>query len=249
MKKKESGNAKSSTSNLAGGKPLTKIRTEMWEGHPIRFVEKEREWWAIAKDVAEALDFRDAFNATSKVPDQYKGTAKVSISSDKAKAPDTRDMTILTEKGVYRLIMRSNKPEALAFQDWVYDVLKAIRQAAQKENSPTAAQLEGFEVFCVLDKEHQKDAMAKLQTGLSDAIPINYIKANSIADKAVSNLHGYPKMLKKSQMTPQMLVDREKILSDTVDLMRDKERYELDISVSTAIYRKYLPTPSPLQTR
>jgi prophage antirepressor-like protein len=38
-------------------------------------------------------------------------------------------MTIISESGLYKLIMRSNKPEARQFQDWVTrDVLPAIRK-------------------------------------------------------------------------------------------------------------------------
>ena len=37
------------------------IRTETWNGHEIRFVEKEpSEWWAVAKDVAKALGYKHA---------------------------------------------------------------------------------------------------------------------------------------------------------------------------------------------
>jgi len=41
-----------------------------------RFIEKDGEWWAVAKDVADALGFRDATVATQKMADRYKGTAK-----------------------------------------------------------------------------------------------------------------------------------------------------------------------------
>lgn len=40
-----------------------------------------------------------------------------------------RDATVLSESGLYKLIMRSNKPEAKAFQDWVTrEVLPSIRK-------------------------------------------------------------------------------------------------------------------------
>lgn len=43
-------------------------------------------------------------------------------------------------------------------------------------------------------------------------------------------------MLKKEDMTPQMLIDREQVLSDTVDLMKFNDKYNLGISVSEKIY-------------
>ena len=38
------------------------------------------------------------------------------------------DLTLLSESGLYKFIMRSDKPEARPFQDWVIrEVLSAIR--------------------------------------------------------------------------------------------------------------------------
>jgi len=39
-----------------------------------------------------------------------------------------RQSTFLTEKGVFKLVMRSRKPVAKPFQDWVFEVLKTIRK-------------------------------------------------------------------------------------------------------------------------
>lgn len=141
-----------------------------------------------------------------------------------------QEMIILNEKGLYRMIMRSNKPEAEIFQDWVYEILKNLRKASG---------LEGFEIFRMMDKEHQKECMSLLQNGLKNPVRVNFIKANTVANKAISNKYGYSKMLKKNDMTPQMLVEREPILEDTVDLMKTKDKFGLDLSVSQLIYQKY----------
>lgn len=137
-------------------------------------------------------------------------------------------MTILNEQGTYRLIMRSNKPEAEEFQDFVYDTLKKLREHSG---------LEGFEIFRMLDKEHQKEMMRTLSRNLKRPVQIDFIKANTIANKAVSTRHGYPKLVKKNDMTPEMLLEREGILTDTVELMSVKDRYGIDFSVSEAVYR------------
>ncbi|HAR0370494.1 BRO family protein, partial [Enterococcus faecium] len=34
------------------------MKTEIWNGHIIRFVDINDEWWAVAKDVAEALGLK-----------------------------------------------------------------------------------------------------------------------------------------------------------------------------------------------
>ena len=124
--------------------------------------------------------------------------------------------------------MRSNKPEAEDFQDWVYEMLKILRQSSG---------LEGFQIFRMLDKEHQKEMMGKLSHALQHPVRVDFIKANTIVNKAVSTKYGYPKMVKKADMSPAMLVDRQGLLESTVELMGFKEKYHLDLSVSKEVYK------------
>lgn len=48
-------------------------------------------------------------------------------------------------------------------------------------------------------------------------------------------------MVKKAEMTPVMLSDREQVLDDTVALMETRERFNLELSVSETVYEKYKP--------
>ena len=197
------------------------MKTEIWNNHEIRFVEKDGEWWAVAADVTKALEFRDANVATRKMPEKYKDTHKVRTLGG------NQEMTILSEQGLYRLIMRSHKPEAEEFQDWVFDVLKTLRQSSG---------LAGFEIFRMLDKEHQKAAMSRLSRSLEHPVRVDFIRANTIANKAVSDKHHFPKMVKKADMTPDMLAERQSILDSTVELMAFNEKYNLGISVSEKVH-------------
>lgn len=80
-------------------------------------------FWAVAKDVADILGHRDAFNATLPVPDAHKGTRKVSTPGGE------QEMLCIDEAGLYRMILRSNKPEAEPFMEWITaEVLPAIRR-------------------------------------------------------------------------------------------------------------------------
>lgn len=160
------------------------MKIEIWLGHKIRFVEKDGEWWAVAKDVTDALGFSKPRDAVKVLKTKYKGVHKVPTLGGE------QEMIILNEKGLYRLIMRSNKKEAEDFQDWVYEVLRTLRQSTG---------LEGFQVFRMMDKEHQKAAMKKLCDGLDNPVPVSFMKANTIANKAISTKYGHPKMLKKGR--------------------------------------------------
>jgi prophage antirepressor-like protein len=188
-------------------------------------VEKEPgDWWAVAADVSATLGYKHTPHMLRVLDNDQKDVHIVDTLGGK------QEMAIISEIGIYAVIMRSRRKEAVEFQRWVYSVIKQLRQSTA---------LEGFQIFRMLDKEHQKEAMAKLKAGLRRPARIDFIKANTIADKAVSTKFGYPKMLKKAQMTPEMLVHRQPILEDTVELMSVVDKFGVDVSVSKTIYDKY----------
>ncbi|KAK9680629.1 BRO family, N-terminal domain [Popillia japonica] len=201
---------------------MNKIKTENWNNYIIRFVEKDGEWWASAKDVSDAMGYAKTSNLTKKLKEKYKGTAKWSTPGGE------QSVAVLSEQGIYKAIMNSHKPEAEDFEDWVFKVIKELREETG---------LEGFQIFRMLDKEHQKDAMSKLSRNLRQPVRRDFIKANTVANKAISTKYGYPKMIKKDEMTPEMLVDRQGILESAVELISVKDRYSLDLSVSEEVYK------------
>lgn len=200
-------------------------KIEQWNGHSIRFVEHNGEWWAVAKDITSALGLKNNSRAISTL----KGVTKSYTLTNGGK----QQVTIIDEKAIYKLVFKSRKKEAEEFQDWVFEIIKQLRQQSG---------LEGFQAFRMLDKQHQKNAMTLLSNGLQgvnkEAKPKDLIKANTIANKAISNKYGYPKMVKKSEMSEPMLRDREQVLDETVELMLIKERYGLNFSVANTIYGK-----------
>ena len=207
------------------------MKRESWAGHSIRFVERSGEWWAVAQDVCEALGLRYVTKAMKSLKNvqQYNvcDLSNSQVSSNGVRNMQT--MNIIGEKDIYRLIFRSRKPEAEAFQDWVYETIRELRKASG---------LEGYETFKLLDKEHQKEAMKKLHDSIAasrEPVKVDYIKANTIANKAVCNRHGIPKMVGKAAMSAEMLKERERVLEDVVALMELNERYSAGMSVSAII--------------
>lgn len=195
------------------------MKTENWNGNEIRFVEKDGEWWAVLKDVCEALTLRNPTVVASRIDETERSKFNLGRQGE---------AVVISELGIYQAIFQSRKKEAKDFQKWTYSILKTLRQSSG---------LEGFQVFCLLDKEHQKEAMERLKKGLRNAEKVDYIKANTIANKAVSNKYGFKKMVKKEEMTPEMRVDRQELLDSVVELMSVKEKYQLNISVKEEIYR------------
>lgn len=198
-------------------------KTETWNGYTIRFVEHQGEWWAVLADIAKALDLNPKF-IKQRLGDEVISNNHVADSLGRQ-----QEMLIVNEFGIYETIFSSRKKEAKIFKLWVFETIKQLRQSTG---------LEGFQVFRMFDKEHQKQAMNRLVDGLQNATKKDLIKANTIANKAVSDLYGYPKMISKNEMTENMLRDREPILDETVELIKVKEKYGLNFSVSEAIYNQ-----------
>lgn len=200
---------------------MPEMKIENWNGHSIRFVHVNSEWMAVLKDVCAALEL-DIKNVSRSLGKEVCKTHPLETNGG------VQRILLTNEKGIFKAAFRSHKKEAEAFQDWVCDILSQLRKSIG---------LEGFEIFRMLDKEHQKEAMRRLQDGLRQPRKVDYIKANTIADKAVSNRYGHPKMVKKGDMSPEMLAEREAILDDTVQLMALNDKYGMGISVSQTIYQ------------
>ena len=87
--------------------------------------------WFIAKEVADALGIKKPAMsaAVSKLSEGERIKANLNKFGTTEPIAGNPMRQFLSESGLYKLIMRSNKPEASQFQDWVTKVvLPAIRK-------------------------------------------------------------------------------------------------------------------------
>lgn len=104
--------------------------------HEVRVVMRDGEPWFVAADVAKALEFRDASNAARMLPTHQKGTHLVST------LQGNQQVTVVSEGGLYRMALRSRKPSAVSFSDWVTDeVLPSIRKTGKFDARTNAGPL------------------------------------------------------------------------------------------------------------
>lgn len=203
---------------------------QIFNDKEIRFIEKDGEYWAVAGDVANALGYSQTSNMLRMIDKEDVTTHNVKVTSNSKFARKTQRASVISEYGIYEAIWNSRRDEAQEFKKWVKRVIKELRQSTG---------LKGYEAFRMLDKEKQKEAMAIIQRAHKSDKQINYIKANNIANKAVSTAFGYEKMISKKEMTPDMLEVRQVVLDDVVKLTETKNQFNLDIKVSKSIYDKY----------
>lgn len=147
------------------------MRTENWCGYDIRFIEIDGEWYAILKDICDALKLRtdkiasrlspsmlervlvDTSDHPSKV-DRYEHKPvdridRGTIGKDIGRKPGenrTRWMLAVNELGIYEALFASRKLEARKFRMWAGTVMQKLRKNVG---------LQGYEVMQMTDPEIQ----------------------------------------------------------------------------------------------
>lgn len=148
------------------------MRIENWYGHDIRFVEINGEWYAILKDICDALKLRSK-DVSQRIDPNMLERVLVHTSEDgindlryehkpidkidrgmigkdisrKQGENKTRWMLAVNEAGIYQALFASRKLEARKFQLWTFDILKKLRKNVG---------LQGYEVMRMTEPDIQE---------------------------------------------------------------------------------------------
>jgi hypothetical protein len=108
--------------------PLTKFE---FKGRAVRSITKDGEPWFVAKDVCGTLGIQNTAQAVAALDEDEKGICQGDTLGGR------QNLAIVSEPGLYRLIARSDKPQAKAFLRWVtHEVLPAIRKTGSYHGTP-----------------------------------------------------------------------------------------------------------------
>ena len=89
----------------------------------VRSILIDSDPWFVAADVCKALELEKTNRALSRLDDDEKGAHSVSTPGGRQR------MSIISESGLYSLILGSRKPEARAFKRWItHEVIPSIRK-------------------------------------------------------------------------------------------------------------------------
>jgi prophage antirepressor-like protein len=99
-----------------------------FEAHEFRAMrDAQGDPWFAAADACEMLGIKNVSQAVAQLPDDEKVTISFTDSDGKP-----HKLLMINESGLYRLIFRSNKPEAEQFRKWVTsEVLPSIRKTGR----------------------------------------------------------------------------------------------------------------------
>lgn len=129
------------------------MKIENWCGYDIRFIEINGEWWAILKDICDALNLKTFKIAQRLNPDMLtRVTVEVSDIPSKYNRSRgdniTRSMLAVNELGIYEALFASRKLEARKFRMWAGTVMQKLRKNVG---------LEQYEVMHMTEPEIQDE--------------------------------------------------------------------------------------------
>lgn len=107
-----------------------------FENQQVRIIQdKHGEPWFVAVDVCSALEISNASDAIKRLDDDEKMTL-VTAEGHSGQRGGAQSLNLVSEAGLYGLIMTSRKQEARRFKRWVtHDVLPSIRKHGRYSTS------------------------------------------------------------------------------------------------------------------
>lgn len=103
---------------------MTEISLFEYESHQVRTVARDGEPWFVTADLLAVLDLNRSSAAL--LDEDERGVHTVDTPGG------DQQVSVVSEPGLYSLILRSRKPEAKAFKRWVtHEVLPTIRKSGQ----------------------------------------------------------------------------------------------------------------------
>lgn len=127
------------------------MRVERFGNKRVRFVEYNGEWWAVLKDICDALKLRSK-DVSQRLSSDTMERINVEAFEDGLNGPRSRGnqiarpMIVVNEYGIYESLFASRKLEARKFRQWSASVMKKLRQKVG---------LEGYQVLQMTHKDIQ----------------------------------------------------------------------------------------------
>ena len=102
---------------------MTNLSVFEFDSKNVRIVIKEGNPWFVAKDICLILEIKNVADALTRLDDDEKAIDSIYTPGGK------QDTAIVSESGMYALVLGSRKPQAKAFRKWITsEVLPALRE-------------------------------------------------------------------------------------------------------------------------
>lgn len=157
---------------------MNELQTFTYNSTQVRTLERDGEPWFVLKDVCEILGLGTPARVAERLDED-----EVSLTHLADSLGRQQKTTIISESGLYNVILRSDKPEAKPFRKWVTaEVLPSIRKTGSysvKPEKPNKA-LEIKEINARVRLSNQFLKLAKIETLSAESRNILAAKAAEV---------------------------------------------------------------------
>ena len=138
-----------------------------FEEHQVRVVAIDGEPWFVLADLCKVLEIVNVGNAAARLDDELKGVHSADTLGGR------QDVTVVSEPGMYEVVLLSRKPEAKAFKRWITsEVLPTIRKTGSFGVAPALSEQEIVHQALQITVRQVKELEAKVA---EDATKVEYV--------------------------------------------------------------------------
>lgn len=164
-----------------------------YEGSKVRTVVIDGEPWFVAVDVCRVLEHTNTSVAVSRLDDDEKGVSTLYTPGG------TQGASVVSEAGLYSLILTSRKPEAKAFKRWItHEVIPAIRKTGTYVQPATS-----MEDLIIMQAQSVKELKAKvdrIEATANRANATTAVLAHRVDNLDLTNIEGTPRQRLEKMM-------------------------------------------------
>lgn len=102
---------------------MNNLQVFSYAGKEVRTIHRSGDPWWVLKDVCDVLDLSNSRMVADRLDEDEKGVSIADTLGGK------QELTVISESGLYNVILLSRKPEARDFKRWVtHEILPTIRK-------------------------------------------------------------------------------------------------------------------------
>lgn len=167
---------------------MSNIQIFNYQSNEVRTAEMGGEPWFVLKDVCNILGVVNDRNVAARLDEDEKGVCQMDTLGG------TQNVTVVSESGLYHVILRSDKPEAAPFRKWVTsEVLPTLRKTGSYMMPKMTKEMQA--IFLLDNRTAQLDQRV---TALENNAVIDYGQqrtlANAVNHRVIVDVNGQTKM-------------------------------------------------------
>ena len=142
---------------------MNELQVFSYEGNNVRTIQKDGDPWWVLKDVCVVLEIGNSRMVADRLDDDEKGVSIIDTLGGK------QELTVISESGLYNVILLSRKPEAKQFKRWVtHEVLPQIKRHGAYLTTDKLEELMNdpdswIKLLTVLKQDRKEKAQLQLQ--------------------------------------------------------------------------------------